>query len=71
MEQGELYRKAVAVKVTPNNIDFEYEYYRIIDWWNEEFGLKYCRIENINTGVNYDINVDLLKLMEKVDSNEN
>lgn len=62
---GDLYRKLVAVKNTPNNMEFEFEYYRIIDWWKEET-FTYVRIENTSTGARFDIDVELMRYMEKV-----
>lgn len=63
---GDLYRKLVAVKNTPDNVEFEYEYYRVLEWWKEENGLAYVRIENTDTGARFDIDVALMKYMDKV-----
>ena len=66
LNRGDLYRKLIAVKNTPDNVEFEYEYYRIIEWWTEENGLSYVRIENTDTGATFDIDVSLMKYMDKV-----
>lgn len=58
---GDLYRKLVAV----NDNEFEFEYFRIIDWWKEET-FTYVRIENTSTGARFDIDVELMRYMEKV-----
>lgn len=58
---GDLYRK--AIKIDENEI--EYEYFNIIDWW-EENNFKYVRIKSRKTNINYDINIELMKYMEKV-----
>jgi hypothetical protein len=63
---GDLYRKLVAVRNTLDDVEFEYEYYRILELWKEENGLAYVRIENIDTGARFDIDVSLMKYMDKV-----
>lgn len=62
---GDLYRKLVAVKNTLDNVEFEYEYYKIIDCWEDE-RFTYVRIENTDTGARFDIDVALMKYMDKV-----
>ena len=63
---GDLYRKLVAVRNTLDDLEFEYEYYRVLEWWKEENGLAYVRIENTDTGARFDIDVSLVKYMDKV-----
>lgn len=66
MNIGDVYRKLVAVRNTLDDLEFEYEYYRVLEWWKEENGLAYVRIENTDTGARFDIDVSLMKYMDKV-----
>ena len=66
LNRGDLYKKLIAVKNTPDNVELEYEYYRIIEWWTEENGLSYVRIENTDTGARFDIDSFLMNYMVKV-----
>ena len=59
---GDLYRKLIAV----NDTEFEFEYYRVLDWWKEDNGLCYVRIENTSTGARFEIDTTLMNYMEKV-----
>lgn len=63
---GDLYKKLIAVKNTPDNLEFEYEYYIILDWWKDESGITYVRIENTDTGARFDIEEFLMTYMERV-----
>lgn len=62
MNIGDIYKQ--AVKIT--NTEIEYEFYRVIDWWNEN-KLKYVRIEKLKTGERFDIEESLLEHMQKVE----
>ena len=41
-----------------------YEYYVILSEWTEPNGLSYIRIQNINTKECFNINKDLMQLLE-------
>ena len=63
---NDLYKKAVYI----NNNEIEYEYYVVLDWWKDESGFTYVRIENTNTGATFDIDSSLMNYMEKVLTDE-